>query len=402
MLGAVVTRHIGHLPQTVAAATTTTLVTTMAPPAPPCESGDAKDVLLATCNGSTAGEPRKRQLEKEAEERERRELELKQQEQEELVKPYTSPLVWKNVITFVILHLLAVYAAFIGFWSAEGVLMGAHRLYSHKSFKASWQFRALLVGLQTVAGQNCMYIWVRDHRLHHKYSDTNADPHNARRGFWFSHVGWLNMKKHPLVIKKGRQIDLSDLERDSIVMFQKRYYKSLYVLLALVLPVYVPCALWNEYWVDSLMCAYFVRYVIVLNLTWTVNSAAHLWGVRPYDKDIMPAENPYVGFWGMGEGWHNYHHAFPWDYRAAEWGVHYSPTTRIIDWFARRGWAYDLKSASADMVKRRIQRTGDLSHLEQQEHHHHIEEAEPDPEEVNNPENAPEQNGKAQDIRHRA
>lgn len=70
--------------------------------------------------------------------------------------------------------------------------------------------------------QNCLYIWVRDHRQHHKYSDTNADPHNATRGFFFSHIGWLMVRKHRDVIEKGKNIDMSDLEADPFVMFQKQ------------------------------------------------------------------------------------------------------------------------------------------------------------------------------------
>jgi stearoyl-CoA desaturase (delta-9 desaturase) len=67
-----------------------------------------------------------------------------------------------------------------------------------------------------------LLIWVRDHRQHHKYSDTDADPHNSTRGFFFSHCGWLMMRKHPDVIAKGKNIDISDLERDPIVMFHDR------------------------------------------------------------------------------------------------------------------------------------------------------------------------------------
>jgi stearoyl-CoA desaturase (delta-9 desaturase) len=59
-------------------------------------------------------------------------------------------------------------------------------------------------------------------RVHHKYSDTSADPHNSKRGFFFSHIGWLMMKKHPDVKAKGQQIDMTDLEEDFVVMFQKK------------------------------------------------------------------------------------------------------------------------------------------------------------------------------------
>ena len=64
---------------------------------------------------------------------------------------------------------------------------------------------------------------MRDHRQHHKFSDTDADPHNANRGFFFSHVGWLLSRKHPKVIEYGKKIDMSDLEADPWIMFQKKY-----------------------------------------------------------------------------------------------------------------------------------------------------------------------------------
>lgn len=70
--------------------------------------------------------------------------------------------------------------------------------------------------------QDCIFEWARDHRTHHKYADTDADPHNAERGLFFSHMGWLCCKKNPEVIEAGRRIDLSDLFEDPVVMFQKR------------------------------------------------------------------------------------------------------------------------------------------------------------------------------------
>ena len=71
--------------------------------------------------------------------------------------------------------------------------------------------------------QNDILDWSRDHRVHHKYSETDADPHNAKRGFFFAHVGWLLVKKHPDVMEKGRGLDYSDLYADKVVMFQRRH-----------------------------------------------------------------------------------------------------------------------------------------------------------------------------------
>lgn len=59
-------------------------------------------------------------------------------------------------------------------------------------------------------------------RVHHKFCDSDADPHNVQRGFFFSHMGWLLLKKHPDVKSKGASIDMSDLKQDQIVMFQRK------------------------------------------------------------------------------------------------------------------------------------------------------------------------------------
>ncbi|GFG35617.1 hypothetical protein Cfor_04411 [Coptotermes formosanus] len=65
----------------------------------------------------------------------------------------------------------------------------------------------------------------------------------------------------------------------------------------------------------------------------------------------------------LGEGWHNYHHVFPYDYKTAELG-HYSLnlTTAFIDFFVWLGWAFDCKTVSQEMIWRRIHRSGDGSH----------------------------------------
>lgn len=70
--------------------------------------------------------------------------------------------------------------------------------------------------------QNSIYDWVRDHRVHHKFSETDADPHNSKRGFFFSHVGWLMQKKHPEVISKGKLVDLSDITNDPYLAFHTK------------------------------------------------------------------------------------------------------------------------------------------------------------------------------------
>ncbi|XP_031240698.1 acyl-CoA desaturase 2-like [Mastomys coucha] len=74
----------------------------------------------------------------------------------------------------------------------------------------------------TPGASSNVYEWARDHRAHHKFSETHADPHNSRRGFFFSHVGWLLVCKHLAVKEKGGKLDMSDLRAEKLLMFQRR------------------------------------------------------------------------------------------------------------------------------------------------------------------------------------
>uniref|UniRef100_A0A2S2QTL0 Stearoyl-CoA desaturase 5 n=1 Tax=Sipha flava TaxID=143950 RepID=A0A2S2QTL0_9HEMI len=295
-------------------------------------------------------------------------------------KPYVykRQIVWFNLLGFLVIHLGAVYGLYLFLtssmvltmlWtiivagaSAFSVTMGAHRLYTHRSFKCSELIKAILVFGQTVAGQNCLYVWIRDHRQHHKYSDTDADPHNATRGFFFSHIGWLMVRKHRDVIEKGKTIDMTDVEMDPYVMFQKKYYKILFTTLAMLMPMLVPHVLWGETLWNGFFVCFLFRLMTALNLTWLVNSAAHLYGNKPFTSDILPVENMYVSLTTLGEGWHNYHHSFPWDYRAAEFGQYFNLTTMLIDFLEEMGWVWDKKYATPAMVRSRATKRGDGSH----------------------------------------
>lgn len=187
-------------------------------------------------------------------------------------------------------------------------------------------------------------------RVHHKYQDSNADPHNASRGLFFSHIGWLMVNEHPDVEEKRRTIDMSDIMRDPIAMFQKRNYWILMPIVSMVMPTVLPFYLWGEsMWNAYHVCVAF-RYMYSLHDTFLVNSFAHSTGMRPYDKGIKPSDHPLIAVLTLGEGWHNYHHVFPWDYKTAELGNYrYNFTTAFIDFFSKIGWAYDLKTVSDEV-----------------------------------------------------
>lgn len=227
---------------------------------------------------------------------------------------------------------------FLGYLGGFGITGGAHRLWCHRSYKAKFPLRVFLMIIQTFAFQNSIYEWCRDHRVHHKFTDTNADPHNSRRGVFFSHMGWLLLRKHKDVKEKGKLVDMSDLEKDPVVMWQKRYYLLLMPILSFVLPT-IAChyVFGTSYWY-SFVTMGVLRYLVSLHITWLINSAGHFWGSRPFERNVSATENKITAFMTQGEGWHNYHHVFPWDYKAAELGSYgFNYTNAFIDFFAKFG-----------------------------------------------------------------
>jgi len=244
--------------------------------------------------------------------------------------------------------------------SGFGITVGVHRLWSHRSYEASFSFRFILMLCNSIANQGSIYHWARDHRVHHKYSETEADPHNAKRGFFFAHMGWLFVKKHPSVIKAGRELDFSDLLEDPVVMFQKKLDPWFALYMCFILPAQIATYFWSEDFWTGFYVAGGLRYLIVLHFTWLVNSAAHLYGDHPYDATSYPAENPIVSFCAVGEGWHNWHHKYPFDYAASEFGIssQFNPSKLIIDGMAVLGQVWGRKRALAawEMGKKRRDR----------------------------------------------
>ena len=286
-------------------------------------------------------------------------------------KPWSPAIVWYNVVTLALWHLGAAYGvalllrgqvassifklAVILWWaSGLGITAGAQRLWAHKEYKARLPLRVFLAAMNSMAFQGSIWEWARDHRTHHKGSDTDADPHNIRRGFFFSHMGWVMLRKHPDVFTLGRKIPVADLEADEVVVLQRRHYIASVLAMCYVAPAVLGHLLagdaWAGFWVAGVL-----RHVWVLHMTWLVNSAAHSFGDRPYDRHSPTTENLLVSIGAIGEGWHNFHHAFPSDYAAGEYGLtqgSWNPTKAFIDVCALLGLAYDRKSTKRATLER--------------------------------------------------
>lgn len=197
-----------------------------------------------------------------------------------------------------------------------------------------------------------------------EFLQTNADPYNAKRGFFFAHVGWLFVKKHKDVIEAGKKLNYDDLAADSTVRFQRALDPWFSLFMCFIMPSSVPMLwsenFWNGFWVSGAL-----RYVIVLHFTWSVNSFAHLYGDRPYDPLSNPAENLLVSIVALGEGWHNWHHKYPFDYAASEFGVdqQFNPTKMFIDACYLLGLVTDCKRGTGAWAKLKLQRKEEKNNL---------------------------------------
>ncbi|XP_026732864.1 acyl-CoA Delta(11) desaturase-like [Trichoplusia ni] len=267
---------------------------------------------------------------------------------------------FRSTSIFKLLFLLSAYLLFV--FSSVSVTAGVHRLWSHRAYKAKLPLRIFLLFFYTMAYQGSVLHWVRDHRVHHKHCDTDADPHNSKKGFFFAQIGWMLAKKHPDVIAKGNTIDVSDILSDPLLRLQNKYYFHVVFIICYMVPTYIP-TLWGEEAWTAFFVAGVLRHLVSVHTISLINSAAHIYGTKPYDKSICPAENMTVSLLASGEGFHNYHHTFPWDYKAAELGGYsLNFATFFIDVMAKIGWAYGLKTVSEDLIEKRVKKTGDGSH----------------------------------------
>ena len=259
------------------------------------------------------------------------------------------------------------------FLSELGITGGVHRLWSHRSYTAALPFRIFLALCAQVANQGSIYHWVRDHRVHHLCSETEADPHNASQGFFFAHIGWLLVKKTGAVHAKGRTVDMSDIDADPVAYLDKILFPWSNLLMCFVAAPAVAVYGWGESMYTACMVCGFLRYCLGLHHTWAVNSFAHLFGDHPYDANINPAENWFVSILANGEGWHNYHHAYPYDYSASEhgWTVQYNPTTFVIDMAANLGMVSNRKKATKAWEGRKARKAAGAAGHHHHHHHHH-------------------------------
>lgn len=227
------------------------------------------------------------------------------------------------------------------------ITAGYHRLWSHAAYKAHPLLRIVFALGGAMALQNDCITWASDHRRHHLYADDNdKDPYSANKGFWYSHFGWM-IRDYP-----ATRTDLSnikDLLKDPVLIWQRDNYLALLIATNVGVPALLG---WfnGDIW-GGLLLLGFLRLVLSQHFTYLINSAAHVWGKRNYDPNQTARDNWFIALFTFGEGYHNYHHTFAWDYRNGIRWYHYDPTKWLIKLCSWLRLASDLRQCSSFRIE---------------------------------------------------
>lgn len=226
------------------------------------------------------------------------------------------------------------------------VTAGYHRLFSHKTYKASWPVRLFFLIFSTATFEGSVLEWSTDHRKHHLYTDTDRDPYSIKKGFWYAHIGWLLM----LDTSKRDFSNVQDLMADPLVRFQHRFFVPLAILTGFVFPTLIAW-LWGGP-LSGFIIAGALRIAINHHLTFFINSLCHYMGKRTYSDRQSARDHWVTALFTYGEGFHNFHHQFPLDYRNGVRVYHFDPTKWLIGGLAWVGLVSDLKRVSAHRILR--------------------------------------------------
>lgn len=227
-----------------------------------------------------------------------------------------------------------------------GVNLGYHRLLTHRSLTCPKWLEHTFAILGVCSLQDAPARWVAIHRMHHKFSDENPDPHSPQVNFFWGHMGWLFVSNKELESLNLYEKYVRDLMQDKfyVRLERRHYWVWVYIYHAIIILALGMLAGWLttstpmeavQFGLSIFVWGVIVRTVYVWHITWFVNSAAHRWGYQNYETGENSRNNWWVAMLTNGEGWHNNHHA---DQRSAAHG--------------HRWWELDLTYWSIVLLKK--------------------------------------------------
>lgn len=278
---------------------------------------------------------------------------------------------WRNFSVVVLIPLLGILLALIyhpklnkntlyfTFWNYFITIVSInilyHRYWSHNSFKfTNEQIVQILAIIGAGGGITSARNWCSSHRAHHRYCDvTDIDPHNIRKGIFFSHFGWMFLIHHHKVSVAIKQSKLDQLPNENIVEWQAKNYFNLFITIGIILPSLICGYFWNDY-LGGLIYAGFFKVLIVQHCIFSINSIGHTIGSRPYNHVKSHRNNYLLSIITMGEGNQNFHHEFPMDYRNGYEMYNFDPTKWCIRILQLLGQITNLKLANQSTIEKAL------------------------------------------------
>lgn len=278
---------------------------------------------------------------------------------------------WLRILPFIGLH-LACLAVFLVGWSWTALVVFAlsylvrmfaitafyHRYFSHRSFRVSRPVQFVFAVIGASATQRGPLWWAAHHRHHHKVADRPEDPHAPRHGFLWSHMGWFLSRQHFATDHS----QIPDLQRYPELRWLDRF--DLLVPVAFAVALFGLGALLERFapglgtngW-QLLVWGYFLATVVLIHVTLTINSLAHVWGRRRYATRDDSRNNWFLALLTLGEGWHNNHHHFPGSARQGFYWWEIDISFYVLKLMSWVGLVHDLKPVPAAIREsRRISR----------------------------------------------
>ena len=260
---------------------------------------------------------------------------------------------WWEPVLFLVFYLLV----------GLSVTAGYHRLFAHRGYESHPAVQAFFLFFGAMALQNSILQWASDHRTHHRYVDKEWDPYSIRRGGLWAHILWLFYKRPP----HETFDNIPDLKSNRLAMLQYRCSNWIGIIGGLGIPTLIGWAFGRP--IGGLLWGGFLRIVVIHHTTFFVNSIAHMYGNRPFSDETSARDNWLLAYVTNGEGYHNFHHRFPSDFRNGIRWYQWDPTKWLIRVLESVRLAHGLRRTPRAVIEKAKLETamrhaeGSLAHL---------------------------------------